>query len=178
MKYKLPSEYYDYLNIFNRTKTDILLLYRSYNYKLKFNNSFDKTKFSKSRIYLILEYKLKQIKKYLNKYLKKRFIILSYILFILSILFIKKSNRELRFYIDYRKLNAIIKRNRYLIPLIDEVLIRIQEYKYLTRLDIIAAFNKLRIYPDSEDFTTFIISLKVYKYRILPFDLINGSAIY
>ena len=65
---------------------------------------------------------------------------------------------------NYRKLNAIIKRNRYLILLIDKILIRIQKYEYLTRLDIIAAFNKLRIYLDSENFTTFIISLKVYKY--------------
>ena len=90
---------------------NILFLYYFYNYKLKFNNSFNKIKLLKSRIYLILEYKLKQIKKYLNKYLKKGFIILSYILFILFILFAEKLNKELRFYINYRKLNAIIKRN-------------------------------------------------------------------
>ena len=59
MKCKLPSEYYNYLDVFDRTKADILPLYRSYNYKLEFNDSFDKTKLLKSRIYLILEYKLK-----------------------------------------------------------------------------------------------------------------------
>ena len=59
MKYKLSSKYYDYLNIFNRIKTNILSLYYFYNYKLKFNNSSNKIKLSKSRIYLILEYKLK-----------------------------------------------------------------------------------------------------------------------
>ena len=58
IKYKLSSKYYNYLNIFNRTKIDILLLYYSYNYRLKFNNSFNKTKFLKNRIYLILKYKL------------------------------------------------------------------------------------------------------------------------
>ena len=40
-------------------------------------------------------------------------------------LFIKKSNKELRFCVNYRKLNVIIKRNRYFISLIDEILIRI-----------------------------------------------------
>ena len=90
---------------------NILFLYYFYNYKLKFNNSFNKIKLLKSRIYLILEYKLKQIKKYLNKYLKKGFIILNYILFILLVLFIEKLNKGLYFYINYRKLNAIIKRN-------------------------------------------------------------------
>ena len=111
IKYKLFIKYYDYLDIFYRTKINIFLLYYSYNYKLKFNNSFNKMKFSKSKIYLILRYKLEQIKKYLDKYLKKEFIILSYILFALSILFAEKLNKELYFYINYRKLNAIIKRN-------------------------------------------------------------------
>ena len=43
--------------------------------------------------------------KYLNKNLKKEFIILNKILFALLILFIKKSNNDLHFYVDYRKLN-------------------------------------------------------------------------
>ena len=88
-----------------------MFFFYSYNYKLEFNDSFNKIKLLKSKIYLILKYNLKQIKKYLNKYLKKEFIILSYTLFALFILFAKKSNKELYFYIDYRKLNAITKRN-------------------------------------------------------------------
>ena len=89
------------MNIFNRIKTNKLLSYRLYNYKLEFINNYNKIELSKSRIYLIFDYKLKQVKKYLNKYLKKKFIILSYISFISSILFAKKLNRELRFYINY-----------------------------------------------------------------------------
>ena len=104
VKYRLSTKYYNYLDIFNRTKADILFLYYSYNYKLEFNDNFDKTKLSKSKIYLILEYKLKQIKKYLNEYLKKGFIISSYILFTLSILFAKKLNKEL--YFLYKLLEA------------------------------------------------------------------------
>ena len=46
-------------------------------------------------------------------------------------------------------------------------------YKHLTRLNIIAAFNKLRINPDSEDLTIFITTLRAYKYRVLLFELIN-----
>ena len=142
------------------------------------NNDNNKSSLFKSRIYLILDYKLKQLKKYLDEYLKKSFITLSYALFVLLVLFAEKLNKELRFYINYRKLNSIIKRNRYSILLIDKILRQIQSYKYLTRLNIIATFNKLRIYLNSEDFTTFIISLDAYKYRILLFKLINSFAIY
>ena len=118
------------------------------------------------------------MKEYLEEHLKKGFIIPSQAPFTSLVLFAVKPDGGLRFYVDYRKLNAIIKRNRYPIPLIDKVLGRIQGYKYLTRLDIIAAFNKLRIHLESEDFTTFITSLGVYKYRVLPFGLINGPALY
>ena len=175
---KLSIEYYDYADVFDRTKADKLSPHRSYNYKLEFIDDHDKIGLSKSRIYSISGHKLEQVKKYLDEHLKKGFIVLSHASFASSILFAKKPNGELRFYINYRKLNAITKRNRYSIPLIDEVLARIQNYKYLTRLNIIAAFNKLRIYQSSEDFTTFVTSLEAYKYKVLSFGLTNGSATY
>ena len=100
-------------------------MYRFYDYKLKFVERADKNTLFKNRIYSISEYKFEQIKKYLNKHLKKKFIVSNYILFASSVLFIEKLNKELRFCVDYKKLNAIIKRNRYFISLINEILIRI-----------------------------------------------------
>ena len=74
---------------------------------------------------------------------------------------------------DYRKLNTLTKRNRYPLPLIEEVIRKIIGYKHLTRLDIIAAFNKLRMDLDSKDLTTFVTALEAYKYKVLSFGLIN-----
>ncbi len=62
------------------------------------------------------------IKRYIKKNLKKRFIKLSDILFISLILLIRKLNKELRFYMNYRDLNTLIKKNSYLIFRIDEIL--------------------------------------------------------
>ena len=178
IKDRLPKEYHDFTDIFNRFKANELLSYRFYNHKVKLIDENTKTQLSRSRIYSLSAHKLKQIKKYLNKNLRKRFIAPSQAPFTYPVLFAEKSNEELRFCVDYRKLNAIIKRNRYLIPLIDKILKRLLSYKYLTRLDIIAAFNKLRIHPNSEDFTIFITSLKIYKYQVLSFELINEPATY
>ena len=178
VKKKLSKKYYNFLNVFDRSKIDELSSHRECNHKLKFIDGADKAKLSRSRIYLISGPKLKQVKKYLNEHLKKGFIVPSQAPFASPILFAEKPNGGLRFCVDYRRLNQITKRNRYLIPLIDEVLVRIQGCKYMTRLDIIAAFNKLRMHPNSEDFTTFITSLDAYKYRVLSFELINGPANY
>ena len=166
------------MNVFDRSQADILFSHRFYDHKLKFAEGANKNTLLKNRIYLILNHKLEQIKKYLNEHLKKRFIIFNYTSFASFVLFIEKSNNELRFCVNYRKLNAIIKRNRYFISLIDEVLIRIQDCKYLTRLNIIIAFNKLRMHSNNENFITFVIFLEAYKYRVLLFELTNDSIIY
>ena len=44
---------------------------------------------------------------------------------------------------NYRKHNTLIKYNRYFLFLIEEVINKIKNYKYLTRLNTIAIFNKL-----------------------------------
>ena len=178
VKKKLSKKYHNFLNVFDRSKTNELSSHREYDHKLEFIDEADKIKLSRSRIYLISGPKLKQVKKYLNEHLKKGFIVLSQASFVSFILFAEKSNSDLRFCVDYRRLNQIIKRNRYLISLIDEVLTRIQNCKYMTRLNIIAAFNKLRMHSNSEDFIIFIISLEAYKYRVLSFELINEPVNY
>ena len=101
IKVRLSYKYYNFLDIFNRAKIDELPFYRSYNYILEFNDGFNKSKLLKSYIYLISNYKLEQVKKYLDKYLKKGFITSSKALFIFLILFVKKSNSGLYFYINY-----------------------------------------------------------------------------
>ena len=175
---KLFMNYHDYINVFDRSQANILPSHRLYDHKLEFAKGANKNNLLKSRIYSISDHKLEQIKKYLNEHLKKRFIIFNHTPFASPVLFTEKSNDELRFCVNYRKLNAIIKKNRYSISLIDEVLTRIQGCKYLTRLNIITAFNKLRMHSDNENFTTFVTSLEAYKYRVLSFELTNGSATY
>ncbi len=175
VKIKLLSEYHDYLDIFDRAMINQLSLHRFYNHKIKL---IDKETFSQSRLYQMFDHKLQNIKKYLINHLNKEFIFFSFASYVSLILFIEKKDDSLRFCIDYRKLNALIKRNRYSLSLIDETLACIQESKYLTRLNIIVTFNKLRMHSDSEDLTIFIIFFNSYKYHVMLFKLINESAFY
>ncbi len=126
----------------------------------------------------MLSYKLQKIKEYLKDNLKKKFITLSKASFASLILFVEKKDDSLCFCVNYWKLNALIKRDRYSILLINEVLARIQGSKYLTQLNIIIMFNKLRMSSKSEDLTTFVTFFDVYKYRVMLFKLINESAFF
>ena len=173
---QLFAKFYNFKIVFDQSKINKYFSYCLYNYKIEFENK--NNQLSKSCIYQIFIYKLLKIKKYLKKNLKKRFINSSNALFVLLILFAIKLNKELYFCVNYWKLNILTKRNRYSILLIEKTLIRIINCKYLTKLDIIVVFNKLRIYSKNEDFTIFVIFIKVYKYYMLLFELTNDFASY
>jgi hypothetical protein len=175
IKIKLFFEYHDYLDMFNRAMINQLSSHHFYDHKIEL---IDEEMFSQSRLYQMFNHKLQKIKKYLINHLNKEFIFFSFALYVSLILFIKKKDDSLRFCVDYRKFNALIKWNRYSLSLIDETFARIQESKYLTRLNIIVAFNKLRMHSDSEDLTIFIIFFNSYKYHVMLFELINESAFY
>ncbi len=175
VKAKLSSEYHDYLDVFDRAMTDQLLSHRFYDHKIELIN--EKTS-SRSRLYHMSGYKLQKMKNYLIEHLNKGFISSSSAPYASLILFVEKKDGSLRFCIDYRKLNALTKRDRYSLSLIDETLARIQGSRYLTRLNIIVVFNKLRMHSSSEDLTIFITSFGFYKYHVMPFELTNGPTFY
>ncbi len=129
VKIKLFSEYHDYLNIFDWAMIDQLSLHRFYDHKIEL---IDEETLSWSKLYQMFNHKLQKIKKYLINHLNKEFIFFSFASYISLILFIEKKDDSLRFCVNYRKLNALIKWDHYSLSLIDEILTCIQESKYLT----------------------------------------------
>ena len=69
------------------------------------------------------------LRKTLIDLLDKRFIRVNNSLTTASVLFIKKLKEGLRFYIDYKRLNRVIKKDRYLLSLIYETLRNINKAK-------------------------------------------------
>jgi len=175
VKAKLFSEYHDYLDVFDRAMVNQLSSHRFYDHKIKL---IDEEMLLRSRLYQMFDHKLQKVKKYLIEHLNKEFIFFSFASYASLILFAEKKDESLRFCVDYRKLNALTKRNRYSLPLIDETLARIQESKYLIQLNIIVAFNKLRMHSNSKDLTIFITFFDSYKYHVMLFKLINESTFY
>ena len=70
------------------------------------------------------------------------------------------------------------RKDQYPLPLIEETLARLSKARIFTKLDIRQAFHRIRIYPDSEELTTFRTRYGAYKYKVMPFGLTNGPATY
>src|SRR5436853_1971119 len=108
--------------------------------------------------------------------LSKGFIRASFLSIAVLVIFVKKPGGGLRFCVDYRALNAITIKNRYPIPLIQETLSRLSKAKYYTKLDIIAAFNRLRIAEGDEWLTAFRTRYGLFEYLVMPFGLANAPS--
>src|SRR5688572_28759628 len=106
---------------------------------------------------------------YVRENLEKGFIIPLDAFYSSPVLFIKKLNKGLRFYIDYRRLNLYTIKDPYPIPRIDNIMRVIKKAKVFSKLDIRQAFHRIRIAYDSADLMTFRTRYNIYKYRVLLF---------
>ncbi len=74
-------------------------------------------------------------------------------------------------------MNAIIKKNRYSISLIAETIARLFITRWMTKIDIRYAFNRIRMHSkEDENLTMFKIKYDTYKYLIMLFEWINESS--
>jgi transposase InsO family protein len=90
--------------------------------------------------------------------------------------FAHKPGGGVRLCIDYRKLNNITVPNRTPIPLISDTIRLISGATIFTKLDISAAFHRLRIRPGDEWKTAFATRFGLFEWKVLPFGLRNAPA--
>ena len=90
------------------------------------------------------------LKKFFDENLAKSFIRTSSSPAVSPVLFARKPGGGFRLCVNYKAFNAITVKNRYPLPLIQETLNRLARAKYFTKLDIVAAFNKIRMAESEE----------------------------
>jgi hypothetical protein len=72
---------------------------------------------------------------------------------------------------DYRALNKISVKDRYPLPLIKETMNGLEGMKFFTKIDIISAFNNVRMKEGYEKFTTFLTRFSLFESLVMPFRL-------
>lgn len=116
------------------------------------------------------------LRKTIMDLLDKGFIRVSHSPAAAPVLFAKKPSGGLRFCVDYRALNAITTKDRYPLPLIQETLRQVSQAKWFTKLDVQAAFHKLRVAEGEEWKTAFRTRYGLFEWLVTPFGLANGPS--
>ena len=175
LELKLLAPYHDLQDVFSQAASNTLPPHRPYDHKIELEGDGE-AGLGYSPLRQQSAEELLATKQYVVEHLGKGFIESSKAPFAAPILFVRKANGSLRFCVDFRKLNALTRKDRYPLPLLEETLARMSKAKIFTKLDIRQAFYRIRMHPDSEDLTTFRTRYGTYKCKVLPFGLTNGPA--
>ena len=169
----LPEWLKKFHEVFSRTEADKLPPHRDCDHKIELKPGETPPW---GPLYNMSVAELKVLRKWLDENLEKGFIRASTSPAAAPVLFARKPGGGLRFCVDYRGLNAITIKNRYAMPLIQETLSRLSSAKYYTKLDIIAAFNHIRIAEGQEWLTAFNTRYGLFETLVMPFGLSNAPA--
>ena len=78
-----------------------------------------------------------------------------------------------RVFIDYRKLNAMTRKDHFPLPFIDQMLERLAGHAYYCFLDGYSGYNQIPIAPEDQEKTTFTCPFGTFANCCMPFGLCN-----
>lgn len=93
-----------------------------------------------------------------------------------QLLVVRKKDQSLRLCIDFRGLNSITVRNRHPIPLIKDLVSKLQGQQVMGVLDLSQGYWQAALAPESRHLTTFATPQGLYRFKRVAFGLCNAPA--
>ena len=176
---KLPERYREFLGLFEDNEGCQLPAHRQgidMEIKLERDDQGEEKEVPWGSLYSMSRDELFVLRKTLLDLLAKGFIRVSHSPAGAPVLFARKPGGGLRFYVDYRALNAVTVKDRYPLPLMKETLRQLSRAKWFTKVDVRAAFHRIRMKKGEEWKTAFRTRYGLYEWMVTPFELAGSPA--
>ena len=119
---------------------------------------------------------LEEVKKQINELLEKGYIRRSSSPWGAPVLLVEKKNKSLRMVVDYRALNEVKIKNKYLLPMINDLFDQLQGAKVFSKIDLRSGYHQLKIREQDIPKTAFTTRYGLYEYTVMSFGLTNAHA--
>ena len=139
----IPPEYRDFKKVFSEEESARLPAHQPWDHAIELVPGAPQT--MKTKVYPMSLNEQEEMVKFLRQNLQKGYIQPSKSPLASPVFFVKKKDGKLRFVQDYRKLNEYTIKNRYPLPLVTDIVNRLQGAKYFTKFDVRWGYNNVRI---------------------------------
>ncbi|CAH8583579.1 unnamed protein product [Schistosoma haematobium] len=117
-----------------------------------------------------------QLESMIKDMLEKKIIVPSSSPWASPIVLVKKKDSSLRLCVDFRRLNAITKRDSFPLPRIDATLDAMKGARWFSTLDLASRYWQVEVRPQDRKKTAFTVPNGLYEFQVMPFGLTNAPA--
>ncbi|XP_017464168.1 PREDICTED: RNA-directed DNA polymerase homolog, partial [Rhagoletis zephyria] len=90
------------------------------------------------------------------------------------VVLVKKKDGQMRFCVDYRKLNDVTKKDSYPLPRIDDTVDSLTGTKWFSILDLKSGYRQVEVCDEDKEKTAFSVGDGLWQFTVMPFGLCNA----